>query len=83
MSQTDNTPSATDSRLDNVLRLATSTAKGELGSNATNKKVSAAASLTTRVTENGKTTRDAVNASVSLGVSRSEEEAEAEAEPEC
>jgi len=56
--------------LDTVLTLATSTAKTELGE-ADNKSVTAAASLNVSATENGTTTENGHNASVTLGTTSS------------
>lgn len=68
-----------DTPLDKVLRLATRTAQNELGAPAAdNKKVTATASLSTKVTEGGATKRTGVNASVTLAVSASTGEAESE-----
>ena len=68
-----------DSPLDQVLKLATKTAKNELGGpDAQNKKVTATAALSTKVTEGDSTKRAGVNATVSLGVSSSTGTAEAE-----
>jgi len=55
---------------DTVLDLATSTAKGELG-DATNKSVTAAATLNVSVTENDTTEDNGHNASVTIGVTSS------------
>jgi hypothetical protein len=60
-----------DCPLENVLGLATKTAKSELGTAPSNKSVTATATLATSVTENGETANEGVNASVSLGVSSS------------
>lgn len=68
------TPSAADlrdSRLTEVLDLATSTARGEIDG-AENKKVTAKATLSVSATEGTKTTDDGVEAGVTLGVSHSE-----------
>ncbi|MBS1994414.1 MAG: hypothetical protein JSS86_12760 [Cyanobacteria bacterium SZAS LIN-2] len=56
--------------LDTVLDLATSTAKGELGE-ATNKSVTAAATLNVSATEGDTTEEAGHNASVTLGVTSS------------
>lgn len=74
----DTTKSTRDERLDKVLKLATGTAKSELGENADNKRVTATATLATKVTEAGTTKADGVDASVTLGVSHSEGPAESE-----
>lgn len=58
---------ATSEKLDTVLGLATSTAKGDLGE-ATNRSVTAKATLDTSVTDGGETECTGVEASVSLGV---------------
>ncbi|HEY9777464.1 MAG TPA: hypothetical protein V6C81_27120 [Planktothrix sp.] len=63
--------------LTTVLNLATETAKTELGTSASNKRVATTATLSTAVTENGKTNKTAVDASVTLGVATSEEDAPA------
>ena len=57
----------TGEKLDTVLGLATSTAKGELG-DSTNRSATAKATLETSVTEDGETECTGVEASVSLGV---------------
>jgi hypothetical protein len=57
--------------LTTVLKLATDTATSTLGTDATNKSVSTKASLTTSVTENQTTNTQAVDASVTLGVTTS------------
>jgi hypothetical protein len=73
-----NTSKKSDCPLTNVLSLATKTAKSELGTQPTNKKVTATATLDTSVTENGTTNNEGVNASVSLGVSSSSGPAKAD-----
>jgi hypothetical protein len=67
-----------DCPLENVLGLATKTAKSELGTGPVNKKVTATATLATAVTENGTTNNEKVDASVSLGVSSSSSPAKAD-----
>jgi hypothetical protein len=74
-----NTKSAQDCPVDKVFKLAAATAKSELGTDASNKRVTATATLATKVTEAGKTVTDGADASVTLGVSHSE----AAAAPEC
>lgn len=64
--------------LTTVLNLATETAKGELGTEAANKRVCTTAKVTTAVTENGKTKTTSVDAGVTLGVSTSEEDVPAD-----
>jgi hypothetical protein len=78
MSQEATKGSKKDCPLDQVLSLATKTAKGELGTTPANKKVTATATLATSVTENSITSDEAVNASVSLGVSSSSGPAKSE-----
>lgn len=63
--------------LTTVLDLATTTAKTQLGTDAENKQVSAEATLTTTVTENGTTDTTSVDATVSLGVKHSSTSADA------
>ena len=79
MSDTAKSKSEKDCPVDQVLKLATATATGELGTDASNKRVTATATLATKVTEGGKTVTDGANATVTLGVSHSE----ATAAPEC
>ncbi len=62
---------APNPRLDQVLGLATDTAKGEHGG-AESKKVTAAATLNVTSVEGTKTTTDGVEAAVTLGTSHSE-----------
>src|SRR5262249_26445058 len=78
MSDTANN-SEKDSSVDKVFKLAATTAKSELGTDASNRRVTATATLATKVTEAGKTVTDGADASVTLGVSHSD----AEAAPEC
>jgi len=77
-SDTPKAASAKDCPLQQVLKLATKTAEGHLGTQSGNKRVSATAALATEVTENGTTSNDSVHATVSLGVSHSEGKAKAE-----
>lgn len=65
-----------DSRLDQVLELATGHARNELG-DADNKNVTAAATLTVSSTENEATDSCGVNASVTLGTTHTATEAKA------
>ncbi len=58
--------------LTTVLNLATDTAKAELGTDASNKRVCTTAKVVTAVTENNKTKTTSVDAGVTLGVSSSE-----------
>lgn len=59
------------------LETATRVAKGELGTDATNKRVKATSTLTVDVTEEGNVTTNACDATVELGV-RSETKSAAE-----
>ncbi|GEM_PF-3306560 len=54
-----------------VLKLAEDNAKGNLGTDAANKRSKATACLTTTVTENGTATTNKVDATVDLGVESS------------
>jgi len=65
-----------DSRLGEVLGLATGHAKNELG-DADNKSVTAAATLTVSSSENDVTEDSGVNASVTLGTTHSKTDAKA------
>jgi len=66
-----------------VLELANKTAKAELGTAATGKRVCATASLTVAVTEGGKTKTTSVDAGVTLGVKVSETDAPASDCEDC
>ncbi len=65
-----------DSRLDEVLNLATGHARNELG-DTENKSVTAAATLSVSSTENDATEQCGVNASVTLGCTHSKTDAKA------